>query len=258
MMEKYTSKSRRKFLYDCLKLGIGAGFLPVLISAEKTFAKYKGFPDYNPEEHQYGMGIDVKACIGCGRCVQACKNENNVPKEPFYYRTWVERYTILTSGETIVDSPSGGGRGFPDDTSEGDILRNFFIPKLCNHCKNAPCVQVCPVGATFTTQDGVVLIDKDYCIGCRYCIQACPYGARFLHPVTHVAEKCTFCYHRLVKGMVPACVEFCPTKARIFGDTLQPSSLLTRFFRFNTIQVLKPDLNTRPQVFYANLDGEVR
>ncbi len=214
-------------------------------------------PAYNSSEHYYGMGVDPSLCIGCGRCVEACKAENNVPREPFYFRTWVERYMVQTSGETVVTSPNGGIAGFPP-LGEPGVLRTFFVPKLCNHCANPPCVQVCPVGATFSTRDGVVLVDKDYCIGCRYCIQACPYGARFLHPVTRVAEKCTFCYHRLVKGLVPACVEVCPTQARIFGDLKQRSSPLNRFMRFNKVQVLKPHLNAEPKVFYANLDGEVK
>jgi len=252
------SVSRRDFFQKLLKIGAGASVLSLGGLVGKSFGKYKEFPDYDPAAHRYGMGIDVKSCIGCGKCVKACKEENGVPKEPFYFRTWIERYSILTSGKTIVDSPLGGSDGIPGDVKESDILRNFFIPKLCNHCKNAPCVQVCPVGATFTTEDGVVLVDKKYCIGCRYCIQACPYGARFLNPVTRTADKCTFCYHRLVRGLLPACVEVCPKKARIFGDTNQLSSQLTRFFRFNEIQVLKPDLNTSPQVFYANLDGEVK
>jgi Fe-S-cluster-containing dehydrogenase component len=119
-------------------------------------------------------------------------------------------------------------------------------------------VQVCPVGATFQTKDGVVLVDETYCIGCRYCIQACPYGARFLHPITHTAEKCTFCYHRITKGQLPACVEVCPTEARIFGDLKSKQDRLVRFQRENVISVLKPDLNTEPKVRYAKLDGEVR
>ena len=204
------------------------------------------------------MGIRVDKCIGCGRCVYACKKENNVPEEPFFFRTWVERYIITVDGEVQVDSPEGGMNGFPEVTKEYSILRTFFLPKLCNHCGNAPCVQVCPVGATFTTDDGVVLVDREYCIGCRYCIQACPYGARFLHPETKTAEKCTFCYHRLKRDLLPACVEVCPTGARIFGELEVRSSPLTRFMRFNEIQVLKPDLNTQPKVFYAHLDGEVR
>jgi Fe-S-cluster-containing dehydrogenase component len=103
----------------------------------------------------------------------------------------------------------------------------------------------------------VVLVDEDYCIGCRYCIQACPYGARYLDPETRTAEKCTFCYHRVVKGLRPACVEVCPTGARIFGEVRRRSSPLARFVRFNEIQRLKSHLNTEPKVYYANLDGEV-
>ena len=111
------------------------------------------------------------------------------------------------------------------------MLRSFFVPKLCNQCDNPPCVQVCPVGATFKTEDGVVLVDEDYCIGCRYCIQACPYGARYLDPHTKTADKCTFCYHRITKGLLPACVEVCPTQARVFGELGPRSSPLHRMKR---------------------------
>jgi tetrathionate reductase subunit B len=211
---------------------------------------------YTAAGHKYGMGVDTARCIGCGRCAEACKAENDVPREPFYYRTWVERFVIRANAETVVSSPNGGIDGFPP-VEEPNMLRTFFVPKLCNHCANPPCVQVCPVGATFSTPDGVVLVDQHYCIGCRYCIQACPYGARFLHPVTRTAEKCTFCYHRVVQGLVPACVEVCPTQARIFGDMESTASPLKRFMRQNKIQALKPHLNTEPKVVYANLDGEV-
>jgi len=214
---------------------------------------------YDATQHFYGMGVDVSKCIGCGRCMVACKTENNVPPEPQFVRTWVERYVIHAEGEPTVEAIEPGvERGAePPRLSEKGILRTFFVPKLCSHCANAPCVQVCPVGATFTTKDGVVLVDKQYCIGCRYCIQACPYGARFLHPETHTAEKCTFCYHRVVKGLLPACVEVCPTGARVFGDLRARNSPLTRFVRFNEIQVLKGHLNTEPKVYYARLDREV-
>ena len=244
---------RRKFLKTCALSGpILLTAVPVAPSAQEQNAAY------NAEDHFYGMAIDVTKCIGCGRCADACKTENDVPREPQYVRTWIERYTIQADGETIVESPNGGIDGFPPNVPETEILRTFFVPKLCNHCENAPCVQVCPVGATFTTPDGVVLVDSEYCIGCRYCIQACPYGARFLHPETHTAEKCTFCYHRLVKGLTPACVEVCPTGARVFGEVRPRSSPLARFMRFSKLQVLKPDLNTAPKVYYSNLDGEVR
>lgn len=213
---------------------------------------------YIPKEHRWGMGIDISKCIGCGRCADACKIENDVPQEPFFFRTWVERYRIYEDGETLVDSPNGSIDGFENQPSKKKMLRSFFVPKICNHCDNPPCVQVCPVGATFKSEDGVVLVDPDYCIGCRYCIQACPYGARFLHPVTRTAEKCTFCYQRIVQEKLPACVEVCPTQARIFGELNKKASPLVRFLRMNKIGILKPSLNTEPKVFYANLDMEVK
>ncbi len=213
---------------------------------------------YNPSEHKYAMAVDIEKCIGCGRCVEACKKENNVPLDDAHFRTWVERYVITEDGETLVDSPSGGMYGFPDLDPNLLVDRTFFVPKLCNHCENPPCVQVCPVGATYVSPDGVVLVDETYCVGCRYCIQACPYGARYLHPVTKVAGKCTFCYHRITKGLLPACVEVCPTQARVFGDLKKTSSPLRRFFHFMKISVLKPWMNTKPKVFYGGLDGEVK
>jgi Fe-S-cluster-containing dehydrogenase component len=248
------TESRRNFLRSWpiagLAVLVGMKFKAVALWAATD-------APYNAREHRYGMGIDVAKCIGCGRCVDACKNENDVPREPFYFRTWVERY-VITADDTKVDSPNGGIEGFPPTTSEKGILRTFFVPKLCNHCEDPPCVQVCPVGATFSTEDGVVLVDKDYCVGCRYCVQACPYGARFVDPRTKTAEKCTFCYHRVTKGMQPACVEVCPTGARVFGDLKQQASPLTRFQRFRKLHTLKPHLNTKPKVFYADLDEEVR
>jgi Fe-S-cluster-containing dehydrogenase component len=217
-------------------------------------------PNYKTTEHWWAMAIDIDQCIGCGNCVRACKEENDVPREPFYFRTWVERYHVPNGGieHPEVDSPDGGYAGFPEKYRPGDGAKAFFVPKLCNHCDNAPCVQVCPVKATFATPDGAVIVDRERCIGCRYCIQACPYGARFLNPRTHTADKCTFCYHRVTRGLLPACVEVCPTQARIFGDLRSKASRLVRFFRTEKIHVLKPDLNTKPKVYYAELDGEVR
>ncbi len=244
---------RREFLKKC-----AAGPVLLAVVQADTSADEKAAPKYNAADHYYGMAIDVSRCIGCGRCVDACKTENNVPREPSCFRTWIERYRLTTDGEVVVESPNGGLDGFPPVTDEKETVRAFFVPKLCNHCANAPCVQVCPVGATFMSPDGVVLVDKEYCVGCRYCIQACPYGARFLHPETHTAEKCTFCYHRITKGLAPACVEVCPNGARIFGEVKQRNSPLTHFRRLAELQVLKPQLNTNPKVYYANLDGEVR
>jgi len=214
-----------------------------------------GSKAYDPKSHYYGMGVEIDKCIGCNRCVEACKAENNVLREPFFFRTWIERYVIKKDGDVVVESISVKSKASQDDA---DVLRTFFVPKLCNHCVHPPCVQVCPVGATFSTEDGVVLIDSERCIGCRYCIQACPYGARYLDPRTKTADKCSFCYHRVRQGLLPACVEVCPTQARIFGDLKSKASRLVRFARMNKIHVLKPQLNTEPKVYYAQLDGEVR
>jgi Fe-S-cluster-containing dehydrogenase component len=256
--KKYTK--RREFVRTLI-LSFGSLMTPSLVAADEKMKKVKAWilgEDYKPAEHYWGMGIDINKCIGCGRCADACKKENDVPEEPFFFRTWVERYQIFEDGSTRVDSPNGAINGFMPETNQTKkIVRSFFVPKICNHCDNPPCVQVCPVGATFITPDGVILVDSDYCIGCRYCIQACPYGARFIDPETSTAEKCTFCYHRLVKEMVPACVESCPTQARIFGETKKKASPLVRFMRMNKINVLKPSLNTEPKVFYANFDMEI-
>ncbi len=258
--------NKREFLKGLilfLPAGGTLGALAAQVGAKETGAKEAapkpGDKAYDPGSHYYGMGIEIDKCIGCNRCVEACKVENDVPQEPFFFRTWIERYVIKKDGEVVVESISVKAKTSRDAPQEDpDVLRTFFVPKLCNHCANPPCVQVCPVGATFSTKDGAVIVDKNRCIGCRYCIQACPYGARYLDPRTRTADKCTFCYHRVVKGLLPACVEVCPTQARIFGDLKSKASRLVRFTRMNKIHVLKPALNTEPKVYYAQLDGEVR
>jgi len=240
----------------------------VKAAVQKVFVASGAPKDYDPTKHKWLMCIDVNRCIGCGLCVEACKKENGVPEGP-YFRTWIERYIIpkpepgsgQTRGETMVDSPNGGMHGFPPSPVPKDqIEHSFFVPKLCNLCEHSPCVQVCPVGATFDAPDGAVLIDPKYCIGCGFCIQACPYGCRFLSPVTKTAEKCTLCYHRITRGLKPACVEICPTQARIFGDLKNPVSddPVQKFYENNRVQVLKPHLGTEPRVLYAGLDKEVR
>ena len=248
---------RRGFLRTC-----GCFAAPILLGTIRlpgALGATQAGSGTQEEGRLYGMGVNIDQCIGCGRCATACKTENDVPDDPHFFNTWVERYMIFEDGEVEVDSPNGGIDGFPPLERGGRTeLRSFFVPKLCNHCDKAPCVQVCPVGATFMTEDGVVLVDEDYCIGCRYCIQACPYGARWMHPEKHVASKCTFCFHRLQEGLLPACVEVCPTGARVFGDVDSRAGPLTRFRRLNDIQVLKSHLNTEPKVYYAHLDGEVR
>jgi len=236
---------------------------------QKFFVSSQAPKGYDPTKHRWQMAFDIDKCIGCGHCVDACKTENQVPKASTYFRTWIERYIIKKPqpgsdrlrGETVVDSPNGGSGGFPPSmVPREEILKSFFVPKLCNVCEHSPCVQACPVGATFDSPDGVVLVDPNYCVGCGFCIQACPYGCRFMSPVTHTAEKCTLCYHRITRGLKPACVEICPTEARIFGDlkNLTPDDPILKFIQNNKVQTLKPNLGTEPRVLYAGMDKEVR
>jgi Fe-S-cluster-containing dehydrogenase component len=183
--------------------------------------------------------------------------ENDVPEEPFYFRTWVEQYTILNNGEVKIESPNGGIDGFKQSVPDEEIFKTFFVPKMCNHCSKSPCTQVCPVGATFESPDGVALVDEKYCIGCGYCVQACPYGCRYFHPEKKVADKCTLCYHRLKNGLAPACMEVCPSKARIYGNLRDRDSEIVNFLRENDYQVLKPHLNTGSKLFYNGLSAEI-
>jgi tetrathionate reductase subunit B len=240
---------------DLFEIG---GKLLVLASVGATLEQITGAASpseaYRRADHWWGMIIDVGKCIGCGNCVRACSNENGVPKG--YFRTWVERYRVPEDGPPKVDSPDGAIDGFP--ASQDASLKSFFVPKLCNHCVESPCVQVCPVGATFVSPDGVVLVDETYCLGCRYCVQACPYGCRYLNPKTETVDKCTLCYHRITKGLTTACCENCPTGARQLVDFKNPKDPVHDFLRNNKVQVLKPNMATQSKVYYKDLDGSVR
>ena len=185
------------------------------------------------KETRWAMVIDTGRCIGCQSCAVACKRENKVPLGVF--RTWVK----------TVEK----GR-FPD-VSRG------HLPINCNQCEEPVCVSVCPVKATYQREDGIVLVDPHRCIGCRYCKAACPYEVRYLDPQKHMIAKCYFCHHRLDAGQLPACVEACPTNARIFGDRNDPNSTVSRLIATSPVQVLLPEHGTSPQVFYLNLDEEI-
>lgn len=208
--------SRRKFLK------VLAGGVVVL----SVVTQVKGVLTENKTGKRYAMYIDVEKCFGCYACVVACAAENNVPLG--YYRTWVERHV-----------------------SDGGIVS--FVPKQCNHCDNPPCIPPCPVkGATFKTGDGLVLVDDKLCIGCGACVAACPYGARFLNPIKGVADKCTFCNHRLATGRLPACVEACPTGARIFGS-LTVEGELKQLIETKPTSRLKEWTGANPMIFYKSL-----
>jgi tetrathionate reductase subunit B len=249
---------RRDFLLAAGKLLIVTAPAAAFLEARAAGTEIE--PAYKMADHYWGMMIDIEKCIGCGNCVRADKAENGVPIEPFYFRTWVERYHIEAgwSEHPDVDSPDGGYNGFPEKYPAGDGAKSFFVPKLCNQCAHSPCTQVCPVGATFETPDGAVLVDKTYCLGCRYCVQACPYGCRYIHPKTNTVDKCNLCYHRITKGLTTACCEACPTGARQLADLKNPRDPVHEFLRTHAIQVLKPQMATGAKVYYAHLDGAVR
>ncbi len=183
---------------------------------------------------RYGMLIDLRRCIGCQACSIACKAEFEVPMG--CYRTWVKQ---IEKGR------------YP-------YVRKVFLPIVCNHCERSICTIVCPVRATYKRpEDGLIMINPHRCIGCRYCMAACPYNVRFVSPRFNIVEKCDFCQQRIDNGLLPACVEACPTQAFMFGDLNDPNSEIARLLPTTPVQVMKPEMGTYPQVFYIELDADV-
>ena len=199
---------------------------------------------------RWGMVIDLDRCVGCNACTVACKIENGTPPDHYWARVYTEE-----SGT------------YPE-------VKTTYVPVLCNHCEDAPCVTVCPTGASHQRDDGIVLVDQDKCIGCRFCMMACPYAARFflrkgvLEAGYHgertafedakwsaftegTVTKCTFCAHRVDDGLEPACVVTCPTEARIFGDLEDPESKPSTLIRERNGKQPLEELGTNPSVYYV-------
>ena len=198
---------------------------------------------------RYGMAIDLRICISCNSCTVACKAEHGTQPGVFWGK--------------VLEQESGQ---YPK------VIR-MFVPVLCNHCTDAPCVKVCPSGASHTREDGLVLIDYRKCVGCKACIAACPYDARTFvgtrkyyfpnTPIPHgveelkaavgVVQKCNLCVHRLDKDDVPACVEVCPTSCRVFGNMENEESELGQLMKRERCVRLLENKGTNPNVYYILL-----
>jgi Fe-S-cluster-containing dehydrogenase component len=181
----------------------------------------------------YGFVIDNRMCIGCHACTVACKSEHDVPIG--VNRTHVK---YIEKGE------------FPKSTREFSVHR-------CNHCADAPCVEICPTTALYTRADGIVDFDNDRCIGCKSCMQACPYDALYIDPETNTAAKCNYCAHKIDGGYEPACVIVCPVEAIISGDLDDPESNIALLVANEETTVRKPEKMTDPNLFYVNGTNEM-
>jgi Fe-S-cluster-containing dehydrogenase component len=217
----------------------------------------------------FGYGLDLSRCIGCRRCVYACVKENNPSRNPQIQ--WITVLRFKKGDKWVNDLENADKYYNPAEVPEHGY---FYMPVQCQQCEDPPCVKVCPTQATWKDEDGIIVIDYNWCIGCRYCMAACPYGARHqnwaepgipkeeINPDTHylgnrprykgVVEKCTFCIQRVRNqpGRYPACVEACPVGARKFGNLLDPDSEIRYCIENKRIFRLKEDLNTNPKFFY--------
>ena len=221
--------------------------------------------DYKPIEGVvFGYALNLSRCIGCRKCVHACVAENNQSRSPE-----VQYIRVLEMPRGTTDIEQGNHHYDRPRVPDGE---HYYLPVQCHQCANPPCTKVCPVEATWKEDDGIVVIDYDWCIGCRYCEAACPYWARrfnFAEPTIPkdklnpdmgylsnrprpkgVMEKCTFCLHRTRRGEMPACLEVCPVGARKFGNLADPESEVSQILKHKRVFVLKEEVGTLPRFFY--------
>ena len=182
---------------------------------------------------RYGLVIDLERCIGCDTCTIACKLENGLEKG-----SWIRVETI---GGPHRDTPEG----------KHPQLSMHFLPVLCMHCDQPPCLDACPLEAILKREDGIVLVDEEKCDGCQACLPACPYGALTYDEEANTVRKCTLCVHRLAEGLDPFCLTCCETEAIYFGDCSDPASTVARVITLRNAAGLKPELGTEPAVYYC-------
>ena len=211
----------------------------------------------------FGYAFNISRCKGYMDCVEACVKENNLdrPSKTQYIR-------LFELGPGQLDPTSGDGKYY----HEVPVQDKFYMGVQCYHCENAPCIKACPTKATWREPDGIVVVDYDWCIGCRYCLAACPYwGRRFnwgdpvipkeeINRKQHylgnrmrwkgVMEKCTFCIQRTRKGKLPACADACPTGSRVFGNLLDPDSEIRFVLQNKKVFRFKEELGTDPKFWY--------
>jgi tetrathionate reductase subunit B len=183
---------------------------------------------FGVKKRRLALAVDSRKCLNCKACVVACKAENDVP---------------VGHNRNRINEEHGG---------EWPRLRASFEPEQCHHCERPSCVRVCPTGASYRRADGIVLVEKDDCIGCGYCIIACPYDARYFNPETRVVDKCTLCAHRVDAGREPACVETCPARVRAIGDLAAPESNLRRILARRRSATKNPQTGNDPQIYYLS------
>ncbi len=186
------------------------------------------------DNSNYAIVIDTRKCVGCNACTVACKYENHVPGG--YYRSWV----------------------FQMDKGRYPAVTRAKIPHYCNQCKVAPCLDVCPVNATYRSTGGIITVDTEACIGCGACVESCPYAARYLDPETEKADKCNMCFNRVTAGLLPACVSNCMAHALYFGDLSDPDSEVSRLLKEHRYETLMPEYGTKPNVFYIGLKDAMK
>lgn len=234
---------------------------------QETLRKYGAkvtIRDFEPQENvQFAYALNLSVCIGCRLCAEACHEENNHDR-----KTNQSYIRVLEMDEGTLDLEHGNVQYDHAVPAPG----KFYMPVQCQQCENPPCTKVCPVEATWQEADGIVVVDYNWCIGCRYCEAACPYHARRFNwsapeiPADEinpeqgllsnrirpqgVVEKCTFCLHRTREGRLPACLEACPTGARVFGNMLDPDSDVRWVIENKRVFVLKEELGTKPRFYY--------